>query len=125
MRVPETSKLHGTFNLVTGLWPVFHLRSFERVTGPKADGWLVKTVGLLLGVIGAVQILDAENEAPSSELLGVGTAAALMTIDVVYASRRRISLVYLLDAVGQAGWIAAWATSRMKAADNRSTRLAT
>ena len=42
----------GAFYLATGLWPVLHLRSFEAVTGPKADGWLVKTVGGLIGVVG-------------------------------------------------------------------------
>jgi hypothetical protein len=33
------------YYIATGLWPVFNLRSFERVTGPKTDGWLVKQAG--------------------------------------------------------------------------------
>jgi len=36
---------------LTGLWPLVSLRSFEKVTGPKADDWLVKTVGALIAVL--------------------------------------------------------------------------
>jgi hypothetical protein len=39
---------HGAFNLVSGLWPLVHRRSFEGLLGPKADYWLVNTVGGLL-----------------------------------------------------------------------------
>lgn len=34
---------HGLFRVGSGLWPVIDLKSFERVTGPRTDGWLVKT----------------------------------------------------------------------------------
>jgi hypothetical protein len=30
---------------VTGVWPILRLRSFEAVTGPKKERWLVKTMG--------------------------------------------------------------------------------
>jgi hypothetical protein len=30
---------------VTGVWPIPHLQSFEAVTGPKKERWLVKTMG--------------------------------------------------------------------------------
>jgi hypothetical protein len=42
------------FYLVSGLWPLVHLQSFLTVTGPKTDLWLVKTLGVLISVIGAV-----------------------------------------------------------------------
>ena len=32
---------------VTGIWPILHLPSFEAITGPKIDDWLVHMVGLL------------------------------------------------------------------------------
>jgi hypothetical protein len=38
----------GTYYAATGLWPILWMRSFEAVTGPKQDHWLVKTVGALV-----------------------------------------------------------------------------
>jgi hypothetical protein len=40
--------------------------------------------------------------------LGVGTAAVLATIDLVYVAARRISKMYLVDAAVEVGWILAW-----------------
>ena len=107
---------HGVFNLVAGIWPVIHIRSFERVTGEKVDDWLVKTVGLLLAVIGSVEIASSREDEVASELeaLGIGTAAALLAIDLRYALRRRISAVYLLDGLAQAAWIVGWASRRRR-----------
>jgi hypothetical protein len=107
--------VQGPVYLLSGLWPVVHLRSFESVTGPKADGWLVKTVGGLLAVIGSSLIAGGALRRPRRELrmLGVGSAAVLALIDVVYASRGRISKIYFADAALQILLGAAWmATDR-------------
>lgn len=100
----------GVFYLVTGIWPVLSIRSFEWVTGPKRDRWLVKTVGVLIAVIGGVTALAGQRKrvTPEIALLGGGSAAGLATIDVVYVSRGRIRPIYLLDAVSEAGLIIAW-----------------
>jgi hypothetical protein len=100
---------NGWFNVVTGLWPVLHIRSFEAVTGPKADRWLVKSVGLLLAAIGLTQI-QAHSERDAATL-GVGTACSTLAIDVFYVLRKRISRVYLIDAAMEAAWIGAWVRS--------------
>lgn len=102
------------FYVVTGLWPLFSIRTFEAVTGPKTDRWLVKTVGLLITVIGAVLGLAAVRQRDSAEttLLAVGSAACLTAVDVVYVARGRLSKVYLLDAVAEGALIAAWGVSR-------------
>ena len=102
--------VHGLYMGVTGLWPIFHMRSFEAVTGPKVDRWRVKTVGALVTAIGAAMIADRMRgeSSPASRVLGVGSAVALGGVDVVYAARGRISPVYLLDAAVQAGLCAAW-----------------
>lgn len=42
----------GAFYLATGIWPLVSMRTFERVTGPKTDKWLVKTAGVLITAIG-------------------------------------------------------------------------
>lgn len=43
----------GLFYLVTGVWPIVSINTFLKVTGPKTDLWLVKTVGAVIAVIGA------------------------------------------------------------------------
>jgi len=50
-------RAQGVANLVGGLWPLVHLRSFEMVFGPKTDRWLVKTVAGLLIVCGRFSLL--------------------------------------------------------------------
>lgn len=40
--------VQGAYYIVTGMWPLLHIDSFQVVTGPKDNLWLVKTVGLFL-----------------------------------------------------------------------------
>jgi hypothetical protein len=96
-----------------GIWSVVHRRSFEAVTGPKVDYWLVRTVGLLLTAIAVVLWRAAGRDRLTSELrlLGASSAAALLCIDLRYVAKRRIRRVYLLDALAQAGILAGWARS--------------
>lgn len=100
----------GGYYLVTALWSLVSIGSFQRVTGPKTDLWLVKTVGVLVGVIGGVLCRAGLGQNTSSDvpLLAVGSAAGLTAIDVVYVTRRRISPIYLLDALAELVLIAGW-----------------
>jgi hypothetical protein len=102
----------GLFFVATGLWPIVHLPSFEKVTGPKPEGWLVKTVGALIAVGGAALAVASRRTVTREwALLGAGTALALASVDVWYAGvRRRIAPVYLLDAGVELGLAAAWAS---------------
>ena len=104
------SLVQGAYFVVAGVWPVLSIRTFEAVTGPKTDDWLVKTVGVLVAVIGLVLILAGLRGqfAPEVVILAVGTALALAGIDVWYVARRVISRVYLLDAVWELVLVAAW-----------------
>ena len=36
------------YYIATGVWSLVGIRSFQAVTGPKIDTWLVKTVGVLV-----------------------------------------------------------------------------
>src|SRR5919106_4031462 len=76
----------GLYYLATGVWPLVSMRSFEAVTGPKTDRWLVKTVGVLVGVIGAVLISAGRNRRVTTEsaLLAAGSAAGLAAVDTIY-----------------------------------------
>jgi energy-converting hydrogenase Eha subunit E len=102
----------GWLYLLTGAWPVIHLGSFEAVTGEKYDDFLVRTVGLLLAVIGAALLLALRRRAVTRELLIVtgGTAASLLAIDVIYWALGRLPPIYLVDAVIEAAFVAATAT---------------
>lgn len=111
----QVARAHGLFNVVSGLWPLVHMSSFERVSGPKVDHWLVRTVSCLLVANGLTQATTG----PSPEAiavarrLGIGTALALAAIDLTYGGPGRISRVYLLDAVVELAWVGAWgATAR-------------
>jgi hypothetical protein len=95
----------------TGVWSLVSIKTFQKVTGPKVDTWLVKTVGTLVLVIGGVLGMAAKKGrvTPEIALLATGSAAGLAAIDVVYATKKRISPIYLLDALAEGGLIALWA----------------
>jgi hypothetical protein len=110
----------GGYYMLTGLWPLVHIRSFIWVTGPKSEIWLVKTVGILVLVVGAVLIKSAAARRISPEilLLAAGCALGLAVVDTYYALIDRIWKVYLLDALAEvallAGWGIAWYTAGRK-----------
>ena len=85
--------------------------------GPKVDRWLVYTVARLMVSIGAAQ-LSVTGESDSvrqARRVGIGCAATLAIIDVIYVPRRRISPMYLLDALAESGWLIAWSTTSLRA----------
>ncbi|MDX1665252.1 MAG: hypothetical protein R3272_15775 [Candidatus Promineifilaceae bacterium] len=104
--------VQGAYYLVTGIWPLLHRKSFEALTGPKTDFWLVRTVGVLVTAIGAVLTYAGwkDRALPEVALLGAMSAAGLLAIDVVYVVRERIPPVYLGDGILElallVGWIA-------------------
>ena len=96
--------LQSGFYLLTGIWPIVHLPSFEAVTGPKVDDWLVRTVGALVIAIGLSLGIAARRRDVSAPTLVLAAASALafITIDVVYVSIGRIRPIYLADALAEA-----------------------
>ena len=104
------SLLQGGYFLVTGLWPLFSPITFQKVTGPKQDFWLVNTVGVLISVIGGVLSLGGIRKSRSPEVaaLAVGSAAGLAGIDVFYVAQKRILPIYLVDALVETGIILSW-----------------
>lgn len=107
---PLLALIQGVFYAATGLWALVDLDSFMAVTGPKTDHWLVKTVGLLVTVIGAVLLFAWRRRAVPLEvaLLALASALSLAAIDVVYVADGTISPIYLLDAVAEMGLALAW-----------------
>ena len=113
--------LQGTFYLLTGIWPLVSIRTFEWVTGPKVDRWLVKTVGVLVSVVGGVLLLAGARRRVTAEtaVLAAGSALGLAGIDAVYSLRGRISKVYLLDAAAEVLLVLGWAVLRARPVGNR------
>jgi len=111
------ARAHGVSNVVGGAWPLLHMRSFEAVLGPKTDRWLVRTVAGLLLANGVVQLrATTPDEIRQAARVGIGTATVLLVVDLRYALPGRISRMYLLDAVVEAGWIVAWLRSSVASA---------
>jgi hypothetical protein len=95
--------------ILTGAWALVHRRSFEAVAGRKQDYWLVQVVSTLVIVIGLVLVDAGRRNRVSREAiaLSVGSAGALAAVETVHALRRRISAIYLVDAVLECVFIGA------------------
>ncbi|MDX3231720.1 hypothetical protein [Streptomyces sp. ME19-01-6] len=113
---------HGAFNVVGGLWPLVHLRSFEWVFGSKRERWLQHTVGGLLVANGVSQLAGAgsADRRASARTTGLTTALTLLAVDLAYVPKGRIRPTYLLDAVMEAGWITAWLRARQREGAGRA-----
>jgi hypothetical protein len=94
----------GIYYAITGLWPILSMPLFVKVTGPKTDYWLVRTVGLLVFVSGGsflVAFLQNNSSMPIL-LLAIGEAFSLFLIDVIYSLNGTIRMIYLVDAIAEA-----------------------
>ena len=106
--------VHAAYFITGGLWSVLDRRSFEAISGPKVDYWLVRTVGGLLTAVGAVIAAPTGMGGSLRKFrwLAMGTSGVLIAIDLVYVAKRRISPVYLLDAATNLMLIAGWSARR-------------
>ena len=117
------TSFQGIYYMASGFWPILHMSSFEKVTGPKRDKWLVKTVGALITAIGSTLLFSASRE-PRSETarnLGISTALALIGIDSIYSIRGTIPKIYLMDAAVEAALVAGLLSAR-SVSEDRSNR---
>jgi energy-converting hydrogenase Eha subunit E len=93
----------AVYYVVTGCWPIVHMGSFEAITGPKVDDWLVKMVGLLAATIGITLGVAVRRRRWSAEVrtLAILSALSFAAIDLRYAVTGRISPIYLADAAAE------------------------
>jgi len=118
------SVTQGALYAAMGLWPLVHLRGFEAVTGPKREGWRVKTVGALVTLVGGTLLAAGlrRRVTPELMLLAAGSAASLAAVDV-RDSPQRISPVYLLDAVVEGALVTGWCVAAVRGWKRRAPRL--
>jgi hypothetical protein len=102
--------IQGVFYAATGVWGLVDLASFQAVTGPKTDLWLVRTVAVLVLVAGGVLLVAAARLRVAFEtlLLAAGCALGLAAIDVAYVAAGTLRPVYLLDAAAEAVLALLW-----------------
>jgi hypothetical protein len=99
----------GFFYIVTGSWPFFSRKSFEKISGRKTDWWLVITLGLIITVIGSVLIIASFNSiTKETVILANGTAASLLFVDLFYVSKNIIPKIYLADALIESVFLIGW-----------------
>ena len=105
--------VQGIYFLVTGIWPLLSMKTFLQITGPKTDLWLVKTVGIILAVIGLVLIAAQRNGDVNTPviILAIGSALGLVIVEIVYVAKRVISPIYLGDSFVELILIAWWGFS--------------
>jgi hypothetical protein len=119
-RLPPWSMLalaQGAYYAVFGAWPLLHLRSFEKVTGPKPEEWLTKGVAACWVNVG-IHLIEAGRQGGRVRRdvrgLAMRMAATFAFFDFHYAGlRRRISPVYLINGLVQLGFLALWQLEKL------------
>jgi len=119
-RLPPWSMLalaQGAYYAVFGAWPLVHLRSFEKVTGPKLEEWLTKGVGACWLNVG-LHLIEAGRHGGrvrrDVRALAIRMAATFAAFDFHYAGRRRrISPAYLINGFVQLGFVALWGLEKL------------
>ncbi|HWH08765.1 MAG TPA: hypothetical protein VNX21_06160 [Candidatus Thermoplasmatota archaeon] len=107
----------GAYYVATGAWPMLHVDSFQWVTGPKTDVWLVRTVAVLVLAIGATLLLSAWRlrVGPEAVLLAVLSALGLGALEVVYVLDGTLRPVYAADAAVEFLLVGAWLAAAWRA----------
>ncbi len=79
---------------------------------------------MLTSVVGLVLAFSGFRQRPSTEatLLAVGSALGFAAVEISYTTRRRISKIYLLDAVLQLALVAAHLVTSRAAMGDDETR---
>lgn len=113
--------VQAAYYLLTGPWPLVHLRSFEAITGPKPDRFVVESAGALFTASGSALAVGALRGGRDLASRVLSALVPALSTFVVLRHRRSLRLVYLADAAAECGlamWAAAsWRTRRRSAAE--------
>ena len=108
----EPAMVQGWYYVATGAWALVSMGTFELVTGRKREHWLVRTVALLLVVIGGALVSGQRARRVTRELavVGAGTPVSLAAIDIGYVLRGVLRPIYLGDALLDVAFALRWRT---------------
>jgi prepilin signal peptidase PulO-like enzyme (type II secretory pathway) len=108
--------LQGLYYCITGIWPLIHIQSFQWITGPKTDIWLVHTVGVLVLIIGLVLTFSFFRRKVNSEpiMLAMGCNIGFILIEIIYVTQNVIWNIYLADALFQFILFILWISALIK-----------
>jgi hypothetical protein len=103
---------HAGYLAGTGIWAVVHRRSFEAVTGPKHDYWLVRIVGALAAVLGATLALAVARNRRTPEAVAAATGSVVVfSAASAWAGKNRSRIYFgdlLVQPLALAGWLRSW-----------------
>ena len=100
----------GLYYIVAGLWPLVDLRSFEALTGPKPDRFVVEATGLLFAASGAALAVGAVARGQDRSSRILSALVPMTSTFVALRHRPQVRAVYLADAAAQFG-MAVWVTA--------------
>jgi hypothetical protein len=98
------------YYFLTAAWGLIDTESFMRVTGPKTDVWLVKTVSVILLAVSFsfISYLFIKTNYWPAIILASSCCLSLACIDFYYAGRNIISDIYLLDGIAEIALLIGW-----------------
>jgi hypothetical protein len=102
--------IQAAYYIASGSMPLLSRRTFEALTGPKRDWWLVQMVALLAvtsGLTIAVGLQSGREPSRETLVLSALSAASFSAIDLCYSLNGTISPIYLADAFIEAALTAA------------------
>ena len=106
--------------VATGVWPLLHRGSFERVTGKKDEFWLVRTVGGLAAATGLSLAVCVIKGSKRSESVALALASSIVFGLADAHAAHAESRLYLGDVIVQLGclpaWLAPWGADALSAA---------
>ena len=102
--------LHAAYLLIGGAWPLVHMPSFEAVTGPKDEHWLVRSVAGILIVISITLFaqLGKGRIEYAAITTAMGASFVLAMVGIITAIAAVISPIYLVDGAVHFFFFACW-----------------
>lgn len=102
--------VQAIYYFLTALWGLLDIDSFMKVTGPKTDIWLVKTVSVLIIPIAICLLCGIFFDTHPVPVILLAATAALgfACIDFYYTANKTIKWVYAVDGVTQAILFVVW-----------------
>lgn len=102
--------LHAAYLLIGGAWPMVHMSSFEAVTGPKDEHWLVRSVAGILLVISITLFaqLGKGRIEYAAITTAMGASFVLAVVGFITVMAGVISPIYLADGAMHFFFFACW-----------------